>query len=562
MVTAVCPSEGAISICEREECGRDFCCCPEPSTTILQSTHKKSPRATIESSESTSNDAALSLESFNNGKLEVNRSRQGDSIWAVDVVVSSSEVNVASSFESDVPSRELQIKTSSTSSTSASAADVLDLNVTMETMDTSCDESFASPFSRSSAFKGQKDASQAHEAWPSPPRQKERICTTPGKSNALQARTPIIEQSFSFGVGGITPSKTEFNPLSPCGLSTYLGEKCTPSIEQTYSFGTGSLTPCKTEYNPLSPFGLSASFDFDEEWNNVLLHSEQTPTADRYPTKAPFQEEGDAVVASSTLSETINGSPIVPSGKARPDSTPSSKATSGLSSTQNLPELSAISSSSSTIESSESETTSKDAALSLESIEVVGSRQGDVIGDRPTSTVDVVSSETGTERFITSDGELSRGKKREADGSVRNEPQAHPISDVVVSSACGRFIGDEMFYRHEPTHDKHCRCLQCRPGAVALPEVHILAKPIVGMVLEAFPDWTYDVEVPRLEGGYITVPWQCLLFGSHSNKSSLKWEISGRAVIESVPLGTSVSPAELEELLTDTSSAVTSSRGK
>ena len=474
MAIAVYSSEGAIAICEREECGRDFCCCPEPSTTILQSTHKKSPRATIESSESTSKDAALSLESFNNGKLELNGRRQDDSIGAVGVAVSSSKVNVASSFESDVPSHELQIKTSSTS---ASATGVLDLSVTMETMDTSCDESFA----------------------------------------------------------------------RPCGLSTYLGEKCTPNIEQTFSFGTGSLTPCKTEY--------------DEEWNNELLHSAQTPIADRDPTKAPFQE-GDVAFASSTLSETINYSPIVPSGKARPDSTPSSKAISGLPSTQHFPELSI----------------SKDAALlSLKRIsigknEVDGTRKADVIGARPTSTVDVVSSsvvnvasssETGTESCFTSDGELSRGKKREVDGSVRNEPQAHPISDVVVSSACGRFIGDEMFYRHEPTHDKRCRCLQCRPGAVALPEVHVLAKPIVGKVLEAFPDWTYHVEVPRLEGGYITVPWQCLLFGSHSNKSSLKWELGGiRAVIESVPLGTSVSPAELEELLTDTSSAVTSSRGK
>eukprot|EP00984_Skeletonema_dohrnii_P009998 scaffold3861_cov61-Skeletonema_dohrnii-CCMP3373.AAC.1 len=49
-----------------------------------------------------------------------------------------------------------------------------DVNVTTETMDTTCDESFAGPFSPPSAFKRQKDASQAHEAWPSPPRQKER----------------------------------------------------------------------------------------------------------------------------------------------------------------------------------------------------------------------------------------------------------------------------------------------------------------------------------------------------------------------------------------------------
>eukprot|EP00984_Skeletonema_dohrnii_P016158 scaffold7119_cov112-Skeletonema_dohrnii-CCMP3373.AAC.5 len=170
-----------------------------------------------------------------------------------------------------------------------------DVNVTTETMDTTCDESFAGPFSPPSAFKRQKDASQAHEAWPSPPRQKERTGTPGTKNKALHPRTPNIEQTFSFGIGGITPSKTEY-PWSPSGLNAF----------------------------------------FEEEGNNELLHFEQTPTADRNPTKVQVVEEGEVKVSRSTFSSntsptrggfTIKGSPIVPSGKARPDSTPSSKVT-------------------------------------------------------------------------------------------------------------------------------------------------------------------------------------------------------------------------------------------
>ncbi len=172
-----------------------------------------------------------------------------------------------------------------------------DVNVTTDTMDTTCDESFAGPFSPPSAFKRQKDASQAHEAWPSPPRQKERTGgNTPGtKNKAMHPRTPNIEQSFSFGIGGITPSKTEY-PWSPSGLNAF----------------------------------------FEDEGNKELLHFEQTPKADRNSTQAEVQE-GEVKVASATFTSsnsptrggfTIKGSPIVSTGKARrPDATSSSKVT-------------------------------------------------------------------------------------------------------------------------------------------------------------------------------------------------------------------------------------------
>jgi len=168
-----------------------------------------------------------------------------------------------------------------------------DVNVTTETMDTTCDESYAGPFSPPSSFKRQKDASHAHSAWPSPPRQKERTGATPGtKNKALHPRSPNIEQTFSFGIGGITPSKTEF-PWSPSGLNAF----------------------------------------FDEEGNNELLQFEQMSTAERTPTKDQIQER--KVVRPTFTSDTsptrggfaIKGSPIIPSGKARPDSTPSSKVT-------------------------------------------------------------------------------------------------------------------------------------------------------------------------------------------------------------------------------------------
>ena len=168
-----------------------------------------------------------------------------------------------------------------------------DANVTTETMDTTCDESFAGPFSPPSAFKRQKDASQIHEAWPSPPRQKEKSGTTPGTKNKfMHPRTPNIEPTFSFGIGGITPSKTEY-PWSPSGLNAFL----------------------------------------DEEGNTGLLHFEQTPTADRNFNKAQFQE-GEVKVARTTFTSSnsptrggiaIKGSPLLSTGKARPDATPSTK---------------------------------------------------------------------------------------------------------------------------------------------------------------------------------------------------------------------------------------------
>lgn len=169
-----------------------------------------------------------------------------------------------------------------------------EVNVTTDTMDTTCDESFAGPFSPPSAFKRQKDASQAHEAWPSPPRQKEKTGNAPEtKNKAMHPRTPNIEQAFSFGIGGITPSKTEY-PWSPSGLNAF----------------------------------------FEEEGNKELLHFEQTPKADRKSTEAQLREE-EVKVASATFTGmhsptrggfTIKGSPIVSTGKVRPDATPSSKA--------------------------------------------------------------------------------------------------------------------------------------------------------------------------------------------------------------------------------------------
>ncbi len=173
-----------------------------------------------------------------------------------------------------------------------------DVNVTTETMDTTCDESFAGPFSPPSAFKRQKDSSQ-HVAWPSPPRQKEKSGTTPGtKNRTIHPRTPNIEPTFSFGIGGITPSKTEY-PWSPSGLNAFL----------------------------------------DEEGNTELLHFDQTPTVDRNFTKTQFQE-GEVNVAGSTFTSghsptrggiAIKGSPIVSTGKARPDATPSTKISSSTS---------------------------------------------------------------------------------------------------------------------------------------------------------------------------------------------------------------------------------------
>ena len=170
-----------------------------------------------------------------------------------------------------------------------------ELNATIDTMDTTCDESFAGPFSPPSAFKRQKESSQAHDAWPSPPRHKDRTGTTPGvKTKSLQPRTPNIEQTFSFGIGGITPSKTEY-PWSPSGLNAF----------------------------------------FDEEGNNELLKLAQTPTVDRNPPKDQTQEVGVKVTTSSNISPTrrgftIKGSPIVvarSSGKSRPDASASSGVT-------------------------------------------------------------------------------------------------------------------------------------------------------------------------------------------------------------------------------------------
>ena len=152
-----------------------------------------------------------------------------------------------------------------------------DANVTTETMDTTCDDSFVGPFSPPSAFKRQKDESYSHAAWPSPPRETKEKNTPGTKSKVLPPRTPNIEHTFSFGIGGITPGKNEFT-WSPSGLNAF----------------------------------------FDEE-NNELLQMQQDMgksnfTSNISPTRGGF---------------TIRGSPIVASGnkdkKPRPDSTPSSK---------------------------------------------------------------------------------------------------------------------------------------------------------------------------------------------------------------------------------------------